>query len=1052
MLLTNLAIFSVPSSDALVASLRANFGEKEFALQRSWKIDHPPESSDQILVWSWDGSFEEFANESAELLRQLILPLIASDANFCIGFPFGEGYVDQMELDLDKLNDLEIEDIGSLLRTSAVCVDYDLLESHSNRIAQTPIELDLGSALAQVGLKAEPQVRVGRFRADFLIEDSGQKWVIEADGRGFHDPVRDQIRDDELRSLGITDVLRFTGSEIFRNSRSCAERVQLAINDSAPERNPISLDSDLDESQLAAVHSSSRSVRVLAPAGSGKTKVLLNRIVELINRGADPSSILVLAFNTKAADSLTRGLLERRVPVSEKLALNEFDGVVCRTFNSFGNQYLRNISQVSYATRPDREYWVRQMETALSRAGVDLGSMQIARGSNPIAEFLKQHARVRAGLVTPESITVELESYGAESNPMIPFAPVEYELEKLQVASQTQSFDDQIYLAVVDLLANPGRRDSVQHRFEHIVVDEFQDLNPTQLALIDILSRPHRSLFVVGDDDQLIYGWRFAETHNILGFHERMPVAPLSRTYVLNTNYRCARSIVDTSRRLIDHNSIREPKAIRASDEADQGFVGYFGHRDGFRRANEIANYVADSVQELQCNWRDVAVLCRNKAQQPLVAMALDNAGIPRTPLLSYRLFTHPAARLFRAYLSLVTDPDTVSGEDLAYLINRPERYVRTVPDVRAIENERNPWRYLRHLAAGDGNSRPNHSVASLVRATDITKSRIDSGEISVRDVVRLIMTEFGLTNMWSNRAPESGESNDDADPEEIIDVIELFVHDSEDIGDLLYRWDEAYQLEVDRTDMSDGDRLAREINESSDEVVVSTIHAAKGREYSAVAIFDYDPNLTGSTQLELEEERRVLYVGATRAERSLLMSVDTADGVHLYVREMMSPGSKDERDHISHGLLELEQLEKRLTVELARHTIALDDIRSGAELNRLSARLNDLVDILDKKQREIDELNILLDSSGINKFWKKISGHQRRLNLQLNRANTDKFILSTEQTESKDRVLLLQNDPELAARQSQRDVDESSRKKSEVQQEVQRLESRRDQLTLLGF
>jgi DNA helicase-2/ATP-dependent DNA helicase PcrA len=957
-----------------------------------------------------------------------------------------------MELELDKLNDLEVEDIGNLLKANSIQVEYELLESLTDRVAQTPIERDLALAMACAGLVAEPQVRLGRYRADFLVENSGQKWVVEADGRGFHDPVRDKIRDDELKSMGIADVIRFTGSEIFRDANSCAARVKAAIRDSVNHLPTINLDHDLDESQLDAVKSASRSVRVLAPAGSGKTKVLLNRVAELINRGANPSSILVLAFNTKAADSLTRGLLDKRIPVSKKLEMNEFDGVVCRTFNSFGNQYIRNIAKVIYETKSDRWYWEEQMETALNRSGVNLRSMQIARGSNPIAEFLKHHARVRAGLVAPDAITVELESYGAENNPMIPFGPIEVELGKLQIASQTQSFDDQIYLAVVDLLANPTRRNAMQHRFEHVVVDEFQDLNPAQLALIDILSRPHRSLFVVGDDDQLIYGWRFADTHNILGFHDRMPDSPLTKTYILNTNYRCAASIVDSSRRLIDHNSIREPKDIRAKIGAYEGFVGYAAHDDGFHRANDIAKYVAEHKATFGCNWRDIAVLCRNRVQQPLIAIALDNAGIPRTPLLSYRLFTHPAARLFRAYLILVSDPDTINGEDLAYLINRPERYVRTNPDVRAIEAAQNPWRYVRQLAFGDPNSWANRSLVSFVQTTELTKTRIDSGEISARDIVRLILTEFGLTNMWTNKADAPGEASDDADPEEIINVIKLFVQDSTDFADLTRRWEQAYQQEVNRTDMSDGDRLDREINESSDEVVISTIHASKGREYSAVSIFDYSPKLNGLTQLELEEERRVLYVGTTRAERSLLMSVDTVEGVHPYISETMKPGTETERSRISQNLLELELSEKRTTIELARHTMALEDIRSGSEIVRLGVRLENLIDILDKKRQETVDLKTLLDSSGFNKMWNKISGHQRRLNFQMNQTNADISTLESEQSEATDRVLLLQKDPKLAARQTEREVDDATSKKSETQQEVQRLDSRRNELTLLGF
>src|SRR5690606_27358372 len=127
-----------------------------------------------------------------------------------------------------------------------------------------------------------------------------------------------------------------------------------------------------------------------------------------------------------------------------------------------------------------------------------------------------------------------------------------------QLAAGISSFDDQLYITLRDLLQSPERRRALQCRFEHVLVDEFQDLNEVQLALIDVLSRHHRKLLSVGDDDQLIYWWRFAKPGNILDFHARVPPKPYSATYTLSTNYRCSRAIVETSRRLIDRNRRRE--------------------------------------------------------------------------------------------------------------------------------------------------------------------------------------------------------------------------------------------------------------------------------------------------------------------------------------------------------------------------------------------------------------------------------------------------------------------------------------------------------------
>ena len=127
------------------------------------------------------------------------------------------------------------------------------------------------------------------------------------------------------------------------------------------------------------------------------------------------------------------------------------------------------------------------------------------------------------------------------------------------------------------MLADPARRRFIQQRFAHVLVDEFQDLNGAQLALVDVLSRPHRRLFVVGDDDQLIYGWRHADPRGILEFHARMPPVPHSATYVLQTNYRCSRAVVEAGARLVAHNTVREAKEILPRTGAQEGALRFAG-------------------------------------------------------------------------------------------------------------------------------------------------------------------------------------------------------------------------------------------------------------------------------------------------------------------------------------------------------------------------------------------------------------------------------------------------------------------------------------------
>ncbi len=241
----------------------------------------------------------------------------------------------------------------------------------------------------------------------------------------------------------------------------------------------------------------------------------------------------------------------------------------------------------------------------------------------------------------------------------------------------------------------PRHRAFIQSRFDHVLVDEFQDLNGAQLALVDVLSRPHRRLFVVGDDDQLIYGWRQADPRGILEFHRRMPPKPWSATYTLCTNYRCSRAVVETGARLVANNVVREAKDIRPRAGAQDGAVRFFGAPSWPQRAAAVCAFLRAEKARLGCGWRDLAVLCRYRSQQLLVALALDAGDVPRTPALGCTLFTHPAAVLLRAYLDLVRAPDELPGPALAGLLNRPNRYVNAAT-AEAVAAAAQPWAHLR--------------------------------------------------------------------------------------------------------------------------------------------------------------------------------------------------------------------------------------------------------------------------------------------------------------------------------------------------------------------
>jgi len=699
------------------------------------------------------------------------------------------------------------------------------------------------------------------------------------------------------------------GSLLVSAGSSATPTRPLTASGATAVRAPAEGGQRLDAAQRAAVEHAAGPARVLAPAGSGKTKTLVSRVIELVARGSDPGGILLLAFNRKAAEQLEERLAAAGIATTRRLCERRGGrppAVHCATFNAFGSRYQREVAGARVRLTDGRGQ--RQlMRGAMEAAGAGLAGLRPVRGSDPVGAFLAGLARVRAGLEDPADVSVRIESLGERPVLDVPFAPVHRHYARLQAVAGEQSFDDQIYLAVLDMLADPRHRALIEARFDHVLVDEFQDLNGAQLALVDVLSRPTRDMFVVGDDDQLIYGWRFADPRGILGFHERMPPAPWSATYTLGTNYRCSRAVVESAARLVANNAVRETKEVRPRDGAPAGAVRFFGAPAWPQRGAAVCAFLRAERARLGCSWRDLAVLCRYRSQQLCVALALDEGGVPRTPALGYRLFTHPVARLLRVYIDLALCPAAASADQVRLLINRPNRYVRDV--VRDdIAMAREPWKRLLALAAAEpaAGPRPLTQLALAVErlGAALTGRAGFTGQASLTsgDLVWSTVDAFGLEDWWRDTsAPDDGGGDgagqgDDAgghrgdggeDPLRILDGLLVVAETLPDPGAFLGAWSRLLADEEAGAGMA-GDTLEREEG-AEDRVVVGTIHAAKGREYDAVVIPDYDCDVTRWEIGAIEEERRVVYVGVTRGRDSVLLTVDTSLPYrHPFLRELV--------------------------------------------------------------------------------------------------------------------------------------------------------------------
>jgi superfamily I DNA/RNA helicase len=686
--------------------------------------------------------------------------------------------------------------------------------------------------------------------------------------------------------------------------------------------------------------------RILAPAGSGKTKTLVSRVIELVARGADPGGILLLAFNRKAAEQLEERLAAAGIATTRRLCERgdrRPPAVHCATFNAFGSRYLREVAGARVRltdARDQRALMLRAMEAA----GAGLAELRPARGSDPVGAFLAGLARVRAGLEDPATVLVRIESLGERPVLDVPFAPVHGRYARFQAAAGEQSFDDQIYLAVVDMLADPAHRAFIEGRFDQVLVDEFQDLNGAQLALVDILSRPTREVFVVGDDDQLIYGWRFADPRGILGFHERMPPVPWSATYTLGTNYRCSRAVVEAAARLVANNAVREIKDVRPRDGAPAGAVRFFGAPAWPERAAAVCAFLQAQRVRLGCSWRDLAVLCRYRSQQLSVALALDDGRVPRTPVLGYRLFTHPAARLLRAYIDLALRPGEASGEQLRLLLNRPNRYLRdAVAD--DVAGALRPWERVLALAAAEPAAGPRPLDVLAAAVERLTDTLAAQAGLTAGDLVWSVIDAFGLEDWWRETADDGdragsggggdggtgGRGGSDEDPLRILDGLLVLAESRPHPGSFLSAWDGLLADEEAGAGIAE-DTLDRE-DGADDRVVIGTIHAAKGREYDAVVVPDYDCDVTRWEHGAIEEERRVVYVGVTRARDTALLTIDTSRPYrHPFLRELVEAPDAGEYEALEAWLAETQAAPEEGVAEA-----------SGALRRRLEERLAEI-------------------------------------------------------------------------------------------------------------
>ena len=608
----------------------------------------------------------------------------------------------------------------------------------------------------------------------------------------------------------------------------------------------------MNDRQAEAVQTTEGPLLIMAGAGSGKTRVLTHRIAYLIDEKlVNPWNILAITFTNKAA----REMKERAYtlnPATEDCLIATFHSMCVRILRREADHigYNRNFTIVDpgeQRTLMKRILKTLNLDPKKWNERAILGT--ISNAKNDLIDEVAYAAL--AGDMYAEIVAKCYEMYQKELR-----------------QSEAMDFDDLIMLTLRLFDKNPDVLTYYQQRYQYIHVDEYQDTNHAQYQLVKLLASRFKNICVVGDADQSIYGWRGADMQNILDFEKDYPEA---KVVLLEENYRSTKTILQAANDVIKNNRNRRPKNLWTQNADGENIVYY--------RANDEqdeALFVAKTIDELSNTsdyvYRDFAVLYRTNAQSRNIEEALLKANIPYTMVGGTKFYSRKEIRDVISYLNLIANTsDNISFERV---VNEPKRGVGpgTVEKIRnfAAGQEMSLLDASSQIMLSPVKGKAAQAVFDFANLILNLREQLD--ELTVTEVVELVLEKTGYTEQLAAQATLESQARIE-NIEEFLSVTKNFdenpENDTEETGlDRLSRFLNDLALIAD-TD--DGDQ-------ESSEVTLMTLHAAKGLEFPVVFIIGMEENVfplsrAAEDEDELEEERRLAYVGITRAEKVLFLT-----------------------------------------------------------------------------------------------------------------------------------------------------------------------------------
>ena len=605
----------------------------------------------------------------------------------------------------------------------------------------------------------------------------------------------------------------------------------------------------LNDKQKEAAGQLEGPVLILAGAGSGKTRVLTNRTAYMIDEaGISPWNILAITFTNKAADEMRERI--------DRLVGQGCESIWVATFHSTCVRILRrHIDLLGF----DNNFTIYDTDDSKSVIKEILKRREVDTKQYPDKRFLNWISSCKNELSSPEDEMEEaLGDYTDEL-----YAKVYKDYQDALHKNNALDFDDLIMKTVELFKAFPEVLENYQNRFLYIMVDEYQDTNTAQFELIRLLADKNKNICVVGDDDQSIYKFRGANIRNILDFEK---VYPNAKVIKLEQNYRSTQTILDAANSVISNNSSRKPKSLW-TDRGEGEKIRFINTDTAYEEAETIVDMICREKRAGKCEYRDNAILYRTNAQSRILEEKCIMAGIPYSVVGGVNFYSRKEIKDILAYLKTIDN----GKDDLAVrrIINVPKRGIgaTTIGKLADYGTEHGLNFYDSCIRAEEilGHGKAADKISEFVSLIGLFKSKLEFITIEqlINDIVDRTDYEEMLTESDPDDAAERMENIG-----ELINKAVSFEEQTDEPTLSQFLEEVALVADIDNVD------------ENADKVMLMTLHSAKGLEFPNVylagmedGLFPGFMSICSDDETEIEEERRLCYVGITRAMNRLTIS-----------------------------------------------------------------------------------------------------------------------------------------------------------------------------------